>query len=85
MANQAHSGIEGVPWHRCQRCGTDQRTSNLVWQLGLLLCTSNDCVDNLDVQLRPGVISSVLADGPDAPPAPILQDGPEGDLAELQF
>ena len=72
MANQSHSGIRGDPWLRCGRCGTDQRSSNLQWQLGLLVCRTNGCVDDLTIQQRPAVINAALASGPDAPPAEIL-------------
>lgn len=74
MANQAHSGIQGDPWFRCQRCGTDQRTSNLKPQKGLLVCASNDCIDSLLVEERATMIEQVLASGPDAPPAQVLQE-----------
>lgn len=74
MANQAHSGIQGAPWGRCQRCGTDQRFANLVRQNGLLVCTTNNCVDNRLVERRPRIISEVLESGPDMPPDPKLRD-----------
>lgn len=73
MANQSHSGIHGDPWIYCQRCGTLQRASALKPQLGLLVCATNDCIDNLLVQQRPSYIEQVLATGPDAPPADILK------------
>lgn len=74
MPNQAHSGIIGVPWHRCSRCGTDQRTSDLKPQKGLLVCRTYDCVDNLLVEERSSMIQQVLSSGPDAPPAVVLQE-----------
>lgn len=35
MPNQAHSGIHGDPWHRCDICGWDWHTSRLRRQPGL--------------------------------------------------
>lgn len=83
MANQAHSGMIGIPWHRCQRCGTDQRTSDLKPQKGLLVCRTNDCVDNLLVEERSNMIQQVLSSGPDAPPAPILTEPSYEDIEEI--
>ena len=57
----AHSSIMGDPWHRCQRCDCETRVSQLVWQNGLLLCTS--CYDNPDAWTRDAVIQEVLAEG----------------------
>ncbi len=74
MANQAHSGIQGVPWHRCSRCGTDQRVSDLVRQNGQLRCRSYDCVDNRLVERRPRIISEVLSgSSEEMQPADILR------------
>lgn len=63
MANQAHSGIQGRPWHVCQRCGTDQRLADLVRQNGILVCITNDCADNRLIERRPRVIMEVLRQG----------------------
>lgn len=73
MANQSHSGLHGDPWIYCQRCGTLQRASALKPQLGLLVCSTNDCIDNLQILNRPSYIQQVLASGPDAPPAEVLK------------
>lgn len=73
MANQSHSGLYGDPWLYCQRCGTLQRQSALKPQLGLLVCSTNDCIDNLQILERPSYIQQVLASGPDAPPADALK------------
>jgi hypothetical protein len=85
VANQAHSGLQGVPWHRCQRCGCDTRTSHLTWQLGLLLCSDHGCIDDLSINYRPSIINAALASGPDAPPAPILSEVNAQDLVEITF
>lgn len=74
MPNQAHSGIQGVPWYHCQRCGCDFRTSDLKPQKGLLLCTQNGCYDDLLVEERSNMIQQVLSSGPDAPPAKLLEE-----------
>jgi hypothetical protein len=58
----------------CQRCGALVRASHLVPQLGLLLCTDFDCVDSLFVMQRSAIMKSMISDGPDAPPAPILRE-----------
>jgi hypothetical protein len=74
MANQAHSGIEGTPWHRCARCGTDQRTSDLVRQNGALVCSTNDCVDDTLVERRSRVIAEKLRFSQEMQPAEILRE-----------
>ena len=68
MANQAHSGVKGAPWGRCQRCGTDQRLADLIRQKGLLVCVTNDCVDNLLVERRPQIIKEVLSSSTEMQP-----------------
>ena len=45
MPMQSHSGIHGVPWHRCDRCGFQYPVSQLVRQEGLIVCTIK-CFDN---------------------------------------
>ena len=72
MANQAHSGIHGTPWHRCQRCGTDQRLADLVRQNGLLVCITNDCADTRLVERRPRMIMEKLRSGTEMQPDPKL-------------
>lgn len=74
MANQSHSGIQGSPWGRCQRCGCDTRFVNLVRQNGLLVCYTNNCVDNTLVERRPRLISEVLQSGQEMQPDPKLKD-----------
>ena len=51
MPNQAHSGIQGDPWHRCGRCGLDYRLSELAWQEGRLLCMAT-CWDEQTAHQR---------------------------------
>ncbi len=74
MPNQSHSGIRGIPWYRCSRCGCDFQTSELQPQKGLLLCHQYGCYDNLLVEERDNMIQQVLQDGPDAPPARLLEE-----------
>lgn len=74
MANQAHSGIQGRPWHRCQRCGTDQRLSDLVRQNGILVCIPNGCVDNREIERRPRKITEKLRNGREMQPDPKLTE-----------
>jgi hypothetical protein len=74
MANQSHSAIQGDPFLYCQRCGALVRSSHLVAQRGLLLCTDFGCVDNLLIMQRSAIMKSVIQSGPDAPPAPILAE-----------
>lgn len=74
MANQAHSAIEGNPWYRCARCGTDQRTSNLVRQNGQLYCRTNNCADDRLVERRSRVITEKLRFSDEMQPAEILRE-----------
>ena len=74
MPNQAHSAIVGDPWHRCQRCGCDVRTSDLVRQNGLLVCRVYDCADNRLVERRPRMILERLKDSTELKPVPILTE-----------
>ena len=67
MPNQAHSGVVGIQWHRCDRCGTDQRVSDLVRQQGFLVCKTYNCVDNTLVNKRPQLIQQVLDSGEPEP------------------
>ena len=60
MPNQAHSGIHGIPWGRCDRCGLDFPLDRLVRQRGLLLCTERNCWDNPIAWNRERIIEDVL-------------------------
>jgi hypothetical protein len=72
MANQAHSGISGRPWHRCQRCGTDQHLSDLIRQNGILVCITNDCADDRLVERRQRMITEKLRHSTEMQPDPKL-------------
>jgi hypothetical protein len=61
MPMQSGSGLHGVPWHTCDRCGYKYPVSQLTRQNGLIVCTVK-CVDQIDD--RDSVIRSVLADSP---------------------
>jgi hypothetical protein len=74
LANQAHSGIIGRPWHRCQRCGTDQRLADLVRQNGILVCVTNDCADNRLIERRPRMITEKLRSSREMQPDPKLTE-----------
>ena len=72
MANQSHSGIRGVPWSRCQRCGCDTPTDKLVIQpgkgrgAGLRVCIINGCLDDpFPQQYREEMIKQALENTPD--------------------
>ncbi len=60
MPNQAHSGIHGDPWHRCDRCGYDYPVSRLVRQRGLIVCLDK-CFDNLLSFQRDNIIQNNLS------------------------
>lgn len=60
MPNQSHSGIYGIPWHRCDRCGCEFRITELTPQRGLLLCRLNGCYDNPETWNRDVLIQGVL-------------------------
>lgn len=69
MPNQSHSGIRGVPWSRCQRCGFDYPTDQLIRQNGgkwngLIVCKEK-CLDNITVERREYVIKELLSQTPD--------------------
>ena len=85
MANQSHSAIQGDPWLYCQRCGALVRASHLVLQLGLLLCTDFNCVDSLLVMQRSAIMKSMISDGPDAPPAPILREPKFEEVEDIEI
>lgn len=65
MPNQAHSGIHGIPWHRCDRCGCEFPTSQLRRQRGLILCSSHGCTDDPLIWQRPRLIQDTLAQSAD--------------------
>jgi hypothetical protein len=71
VANQAHSGIRGVPWSRCQRCGEDTPTDQLRLQTGpshggIRVCTINGCFDEpYPNEYRNEIIQSRLENSPD--------------------
>lgn len=67
--------IQRDPFHLCARCGFKTRLSQLVYQKGLLLCTVNDCVDNLDDENREQQIADALSMGADGQVDPkLVQD-----------
>src|SRR5207245_2321547 len=63
MPNQSHSGIHGDPWHSCDICGFDWRTSQLRRQpglrRGLLVCPK--CYDDPLTFYRDIVIQDTLS------------------------
>lgn len=65
MPNQAHSGWQGVPWHRCDRCGLEFPVAKLRRQEGLIL--DERCIDNEQVRLRPAIIKARISE-PQAEP-----------------
>lgn len=72
-----HTGIIGVPWHRCDRCDCETRVSELQWQNGLLLCSV--CVDNPDTWTRDVLIQEALTNNDDeAQVAEILRGDSNG-------
>lgn len=85
MPNQSHSGIRGVPWLRCGRCGCDFPSDQLKPQKGLLLCIPYGCYDDLLVEERSSIIQQVLSSGPDAPPAMILTEPSYEEIDDIIF
>lgn len=85
MPNQSHSGIRGIPWSRCQRCGFDYPTDKLVRQTGgkfagLIVCREK-CLDNTLVDQRQAIIQQVLENSPEEMQvADILRNPPEPDI-----
>lgn len=57
----SRSGIRFDPWHLCDRCGSLERSSRLIRQRGLFVCTS--CVDSYLQLQRLQSIQRVLSDG----------------------
>lgn len=79
MPRQSHSGIHGVPWHRCDRCGYDYPVDKLTLQHGRILCTVK-CVDDTTNENREAVIAQVLASNEEEPKlAEILKRDQAGD------
>lgn len=77
MPMMSHSAVIGDPWHRCDRCGNQVRTSQLRRQDGVLVCTQFGCYDSDTVRARDNRIALVedmldLTD--EAELAPILQE-----------
>lgn len=58
VPRQSHSPILRSPWHRCDRCGWDYPVTELVRQLGLILCPYD--VDNTIAWTRPLIIQDVI-------------------------
>ena len=58
----SHSGLHGLPWARCDRCGYQDRMTELVLQRGLLLCIFK-CVDNPLAWDRVSIIRDILEFG----------------------
>ncbi len=71
MPRQGGSGINGIPWARCDRCGLDHPISLLVKQQGLLLCIDHDCYDNPIMFERERIIADILEFGQDTEMQPL--------------
>ncbi len=50
------------PYAVCDRCGIEYHSSELVMQLGLLVCTAT-CFDDLSIMKRDRLIQQKLSDG----------------------
>jgi hypothetical protein len=48
-------------YHRCQRCDTRQPFSKLKWQNGILVCTTENCVDTHIIGSRDIAVARALA------------------------
>lgn len=76
------AGAIGVPWHNCDRCGIMTRVSQLVFQNGMFLCTTRNCLDNPEGFNRYERIAEVLSDGKTEPQHwlehRVLDDGLDG-------
>lgn len=65
MPMQSGSGIRGVPWSRCDRCGAQYPLDQLQMQNGLLLCKHD--YDKPAMFTRDQRVAEFLANaGPDA-------------------
>lgn len=66
MPAQSHSGIRGIPWSFCDRCGFQYPLDKLQMQDGLLLCIVK-CVDATTMLTRDQRVADFLANmGPEA-------------------
>lgn len=80
MPSQNHSGLHGIPWYRCDRCGYDYPTSKLVRQRGLILCIEK-CWDNPQAWERDAIIQEQLVNPEqEMDLAEILKDNQNDDL-----
>ena len=80
MPNQSHSGIHGDPWHRCDCCGFDYRTSQLRRQNNFIVCAK--CYDDPsnNPQHRDAIIQQVLTNSSEEMQlAPILREPASND------
>lgn len=66
------------PWSWCDRCGFLYPLGMLQVQKGLKVCTLY-CLDNLDIEYRPYIITQVLSTGDEEgmPKTPELYQDPE--------
>jgi len=55
-------GISEEQWSKCDRCGFVGPMSTFTRQLGMTLCVTQDCVDNLITMRRPQMIAAAMAD-----------------------
>ena len=66
MPRQSRSGLRGVPWAYCERCGWQYPLDKLTMQNGLLLCVAK-CLDGTEMLTRDRRLAEFLATmGPDA-------------------
>lgn len=61
------------PWHYCARCGTKTHIKEMVWQRGLLLCTTKDCVDTGEYPLV-GQREAAIAHALEVPTQELMPD-----------
>jgi hypothetical protein len=79
LPSQSHSGIRGVPWSRCDRCGYDYPVDKLAKQNGLILCVEK-CIDKTLVWERDAIIAAKLQNIEEEPKiASILKGDDEED------
>lgn len=62
MPMMSHSGLHGIPWSHCDRCGYQYRMTELVLQRGLLVCVIK-CTDNPIAWDRASIIRDILEFG----------------------
>jgi hypothetical protein len=77
-------GVWHKLWGKCSRCGFDYPLDMLTPQLGLLVCSLNACVDNLDTIYRPSIIAAKLAEPKEADSA-LAQIGHLQEPGELEL